>query len=145
MRHLHHFYTLGFFSFVSDRIGGIGPLACRAADRQHGHLRIVWSGVRFCGFCVMTRALQGRRWGGIFFSDSEIVTLEPLGGLCIRKALASRKCQCHWASQSCFVSVESLSLSHFTFAIKCSTCPTSLEPDSFFFSFNSPFFYSSRK
>lgn len=102
----------------------------------------VWSplhnlilGIGFCRFHVTMRAPHG---GENFFSDSEIVTSEPRGGLCIRKVSASRKCQCCKASRSCSVSAESLSHSHFTFAIKCSTCPTSLEPDSFF---PSPFFF----
>lgn len=89
-------------------------------DRQYGHV---------CRFCVTT-GLQG---GQNVFSDSEIVMLEPLGGLCIRNVSASRKRRCCGASQSGSVSAESLSHSHFTFAIKGSARPASFELDSFFF------------
>lgn len=90
-------------------------------DRQYGHV---------CRFWVTTRGLQG---GQNVFSDGEIVILEPLGGLCIRNVSVSRKRRCCGASQSGSVSAESLSHSHFTFAIKGSARPASFEPDSFFF------------
>lgn len=113
--------------------------AKRSPVRSRTHNLLL--GISFHGFCVTTRDLQG---GQNLFSDSQTVTLGPLGSLCIRKVSAPRKCRCRQASQSCSVSAESLSRSHFTFAIKCSTGPTSLEPRFFFF-FILFFFFSLKK